>query len=67
LTTYSWDQLPYNGYIPLIYYSGSVLPPSTLKLNYKTAMSGNLTGTAYVNYPFTFGAIGFSGTFVSTP
>jgi peptidyl-prolyl cis-trans isomerase A (cyclophilin A) len=67
LTTYSWNQLPYNGYIPLIYYSGSVLPPSALKLNYKTATSGNLTGTAYFNYPFTFGAVGFSGTFTSSP
>ena len=67
LITYSWNQLPYNGYFPLIYYSGSVLPPSTLKLNYKTVTSGNLTGMAYLNYPFTFGAVGFSGTFVSTP
>jgi cyclophilin family peptidyl-prolyl cis-trans isomerase len=64
--TYYWNQLPYNGYIPLIIYSGT-LAPMALKLNFKTATSGNLTGTAYPNYPYTFGAFGFSGTFTSTP
>ena len=67
IASYSWSQSPYNGYIPLIFYSGAVLPPSTLKLNFKSATSGNLTGTAYVNYPFTFGAVLFSGTFTNSP
>lgn len=67
VTSYSWIQLPYNGYIPLIFYSGAVLPPSTLKLNFKSATAGNLTGTAYFNYPFTFGAVAFSGTFTNSP
>jgi len=67
VTGYTWSQLPYNGYIPLIFYSGAVLPPCTLKLNFKSATSGNLTGTAYFNYPFTFGAVDFSGTFTNSP
>jgi cyclophilin family peptidyl-prolyl cis-trans isomerase len=67
VTSYTWSQLPYNGYIPLIFYSGAVLPPSTLKLNFKSATSGNLTGTAYFNYPFTLGAVAFSGTFTNSP
>jgi cyclophilin family peptidyl-prolyl cis-trans isomerase len=67
VTSYGWNQLPYNGYIPLIFYSGAVLPPSTLKLNFKSATSGNLTGTAYFNYPFAFGAVAFSGTFTNSP
>lgn len=67
VTSYAWNQLPYNGYIPLIFYSGAVLPPSALKLNFKSATSGNLTGTAYFNYPFTFGAVAFSGTFTTSP
>jgi cyclophilin family peptidyl-prolyl cis-trans isomerase len=66
LLYYSWNQMPYNGYIPLIFYSG-LLPPCTLKLNYKTGSSGNLTGTAYLGYPSADGAIPFSGTFTSTP
>ena len=66
LSGYSWSQLPYNGYIPLIIYSGSVLPPMALKLNFKTATSGNLSGTYY---PFFTLAAGFalSGTFTCSP
>ena len=51
----------------MIFYSGSVVPPSTLKLNWKSATNGNFTGTAYTNYPFTFGAIAISGTFTNSP
>jgi peptidyl-prolyl cis-trans isomerase A (cyclophilin A) len=66
LTTYSWDQLPYNGYIPLIIYSGSVLPPMALKLNFKTATSGNLSGNFYPYYPLNV-PYALSGTFTNSP
>ena len=67
ITSYSWNQSPFNGLIPLIFYSGNVLPPCALKLNYKTAIGGNFTGTAYLNYPFSFGAVPFSGIFTNSP
>lgn len=67
VTSYSWNQSPFNGLIPLIFYSGSVLPPCALKLNFKTALGGNFTGTAYLNYPFSFGAVPFSGIFTNSP
>lgn len=66
VTSYSWNQSPFNGLVPLIFYS-SLLPPCALKLNFKTASRGNFSGSAYVNYPFAFGAVAISGTFTNSP
>jgi cyclophilin family peptidyl-prolyl cis-trans isomerase len=67
VSSYSWMQMPYNGMVPLIFYSGSVLPPCQLKLNWKSVTKGNFSGLAYVNYPFAFGAVSLSGTFTNSP
>lgn len=67
ITSYAWTQLPYNGVIQLIFYSGVVLPPCQLKLNWKSATNGNFSGTAYPYYPFAIGAVGFSGMFTNSP
>ena len=67
ITSDGWNQLPFNAYIPVIFYSGAVLPPCTVKMNYKSVTSGYFTGTAYPNYPFTTGAVNFSGVFTNSP
>ncbi|MEI9863736.1 MAG: hypothetical protein WDN00_04105 [Limisphaerales bacterium] len=63
ISSYFWNQLPYNGQIPLIVYSAGI-SPMLLKLNFKTATSGNLTGIYYQLYPY---GPAFSGTFTCSP
>lgn len=58
ISGYTWLQDAYNGRLWPIYYSGIV--PITLALNFKSATSGNFTGTAYTS-PFNTPV---SGTFV---
>jgi peptidyl-prolyl cis-trans isomerase A (cyclophilin A) len=64
---YGWNQLPFSGYFQLIFYSGNLLPPCAIKMNFKSPTSGNFTGTAYPAYPFALGATNFSGTFTNSP
>lgn len=64
---YNWVQSPFNGLIPIIVYSGNVVPPCALKLNWKSVTNGVFTGTAYWNYPYTFGATSIAGTFTNSP
>lgn len=53
VTSYTWYQLPYNGQVWPIYYSGLVT--MTLALNFDTALAGSFTGKAYAPTPFTMG------------
>ena len=53
VTSYTWSQLPYNGQLWPIYFSGLVT--MTLALNFDTALAGSFTGKAYTATPFTIG------------
>jgi peptidyl-prolyl cis-trans isomerase A (cyclophilin A) len=46
ITSYTWDQKPYSGFIWPIYYSGK-LAPMTLQLVYQSATNGSFHGTVY--------------------
>jgi peptidyl-prolyl cis-trans isomerase A (cyclophilin A) len=62
VTSYSWTQEPYRGQLfPIIF--SNLIPPLALTLNFNSATSGAFTGTAYPNYPYTFGAYSVAGTF----
>lgn len=63
---YAWFQLPYNGKIQPIVFTG--LADTTLALNFDTANAGGYTGVQYpFGYPITFGASAFSGSFTISP
>jgi peptidyl-prolyl cis-trans isomerase A (cyclophilin A) len=61
VTSYSWEQDPYRGWLWPIAFS-TLIPPMTLTLNFSTAASGAFSGTAYPNFPYTIGAYSLSGT-----
>ncbi|HVM46464.1 MAG TPA: peptidylprolyl isomerase [Candidatus Acidoferrum sp.] len=60
LTSYSWSQQPYRGFVLLLFPG---YPALNLTCNFTAGGSGSFTGTAYPYYPFTVGAFGVSGTF----
>jgi peptidyl-prolyl cis-trans isomerase A (cyclophilin A) len=66
VTSYSWLQSPFNGRLPLIFYSTSIVP-CELRLNWRSTTNGNFTGTAYPYYPFPIFTVGLSGTFTNSP
>jgi len=60
VTSYTWNQEPYRGFLWPIYYSGLV--PMTLQLNFDSNTGGSFTGTAY-----TSPASSVAGTFTLSP
>jgi hypothetical protein len=61
VTSYSWEQDPYRGWLWPIVFS-NLVPSMTLTLNFSTATGGAFSGTAYPNFPYTIGAYSLSGT-----
>lgn len=61
ITDYNWTQEPYRGFL-LVGFS-TTIPVYYLNCDFSGTGGGRLSGTAYPNYPFTFGAYSLAGRF----